>query len=79
MYEHLKLLAIISYPVTEKTSTSDVKGKQNLSTHCLKPVVYLKKEWSKWSAELEEPVNRTHSEGWVGLLSCPSTASLSTR
>lgn len=39
-----KPLVIISYPAAEKTSTSDVKGKQNLSTHRLKPVVYLSKE-----------------------------------
>lgn len=51
MYEHFKPLAIISYPAAEKTSTSDVKGKQNLSTHRLKPVVYLSKEWSKRLAE----------------------------
>lgn len=46
-----KPLVIMSYPVAEKTSISDVKGKQNLSTHRLKPVAYLSKEWSKWLAE----------------------------
>lgn len=39
-----KPLVIMSCPVAEKTSISDVKGKQNLSTHRLKPVMYLSKE-----------------------------------
>lgn len=79
MYEHLKPLAIISYPAAEKTSTSDVKGKQNLSTHRLKPVVYLSKEWSKWLAEPKSQSTGRILKVCVGgcLLSCPSAASLS--
>lgn len=71
-----KMLLIMSNPVAEKTSTRDVKGKQNLSTHCVKPVVYLSKEWSNWLAEPKSQSTEHILRGW-GLLSCPSTASLS--